>query len=189
MLFLPFMCTLGVISGIVLPRVETYSDSSSVSYPLDYGLNIIKGNEDINISIIKRDYSQDEADLFKKLFFKNQIHAFTFSGEGDIQDEACYDDRLPVNIIIHKGDKTTEAEKDFVDKLRKVKNVMEMPSTDYGIVDEDSLFKFDTDTTTEEEAIQIQTLQKKMIKNSVYAFLDRLNNLVYVVNGTTLNQV
>lgn len=149
----------------------------------------IKGNDEINISIVKRDqFSKSETQLFKKLYFKNQVTSFSYSEDGDhdshVDDDDCYDDRLPTTIIVHKGPKCKESDKELVDKIRhEFKN---SNSKWFSIMDEGSLFDYSPDTG-EQEAIEIQVLQKKVLKNSVGRFLDKFNHLVYIVNGTELS--
>lgn len=169
----PFLLWVPLVASYVLP------DSSM----------LLKGNNDINISIVKRDqFTKPEAGLFKKLYFQNLVSAFSFSGDGDEQqqDPDCYDDTLPTNIIIHKNTRCKESDKEFVDNLRECSKGMGDQKVSYSIVDEKDLFAYSNDIT-EQEAIEIQALQKKIIRNSVTQFLDKFNDLVYVVNGTELS--
>lgn len=162
--------------------------SFTTSYLLPETKAQVKGNNDINISIVKRDqFSKPEIDLFKTLFFNNQVHSFSYSNDGSTDQEAdCYDDRLPTNIIIHKGNQCQESPKDYVEKLRQM-NYLGPKDLSYSLIDELALFGYDVHETTEDDAIRIQSLQRKVIKNSMLQFLDKFNDLVYVVNGTEMS--
>lgn len=171
------------ISGLMIPYGDLPKQIkiSNHAVPKEY-----LGNDNINISIIKRDeFTPQESQLFKTLYFRNQLTSFSFDQDGDISED-CYDDRLPVNIIIHKGSKAKETDREFVDQLREMDRGKKSynPFTSYGVIEEDSLFNYDKETTSEEEAIEIQTLRHKIGKNSIASFLDKFNDLIYVINGT-----
>lgn len=144
----------------------------------------VLGNEDINISIVKRELTTDDAVLFKALYWGHQPQSFSYLKDSDENDEDCYDDRLPVSIVIHKGNPCKQTTKELIDNIRYSGYSIDAKTA--SVVNEDELF---AGGETSEEMITIQALKKKMIRSSIYQYLDKYNDVVYVVNGTAIDLI
>lgn len=174
LLFLPFiigyLIPLGGLSTEIVTANEQY-----------------KGTEDLNIKLVQRDViTNEDAQLFRQLFLQNQNSFFTFQQDGDIEDGTCYDDKLPTEIIIYKGERNNESDREMVDRLRACKNNKKLT---FAIITESELFGFKSQSVEEEYAIKVKSLQRELVKHSIVHYLDSLNNLVYIINGTQINSV